>query len=161
MQHPLGLRAGAQLHGFDIRLQSAAPIQYASSSRKGIRRRSEYAGFLMNELGIPAGSSGDFFAHRPLWVFRGSTWFVRSHVVSVSNGEKRDYAIQHVEVMNTDVDGGTLTFLPTVDVAGSVRVEGGAFSGFEKLRINLPAAKSVVRYRKHHRRGKSGWLVRC
>jgi hypothetical protein len=51
--------------------------------------------------------------------------------------EKPRYARLAVEVVNADVDGGTLNFLPAADISGSVRVEGGAAKGFERLRVDL------------------------
>jgi hypothetical protein len=91
----------------------------------------------MSEQGDLHGSVTTFYENDV--VFRGVPPGSYEAVLSVSNGDKLSYAIQHVEVTNADVDGGTLTFLPAVEVTGAVRVEGGAFSGFEKLRINLQA----------------------
>jgi hypothetical protein len=55
----------------------------------------------------------------------------------MSLDDRTVYARQHVDVANSDVDGGTLTFLPPVDVAGKVRVEGVAPGGLSKFRIHL------------------------
>jgi hypothetical protein len=57
-----------------------------------------------------------------------------------AEGEKPAYARVPVDVVNADVDAGALSFVPPTDIAGSVRVEGGAFSGFGMLRVNLQPA---------------------
>jgi hypothetical protein len=57
-------------------------------------------------------------------------------VVRATIEDKESYAIERVEVSNSDVDGGTLQFLPTVDIAGSVRVEGGPFKALTRVVIN-------------------------
>ena len=132
---PVELRAGAQLRGFDIRLQSTGSYLVHFEFPEGHPPEDGYGAYLVNEQGAIVGYTA-IFPQTGL-VFSGIPPGSYEAVVRVSNGEKQAYAIPHVDVRNADVDGGTLTFLPGVDVAGSVRVEGGAFNGFEKLRINL------------------------
>jgi len=132
---PVELRAGAQLRGFDIRLQSAGSYSVRFEFPEGHPPESGYGAYLVSEQGAVVGNTA-IFPQTGL-VFSGIPPGSYEAVVSVSNGEKQAYAIPRVDVRNADVDGGTLTFLPTVDVAGSVRVEGGAFQEFDKLRINL------------------------
>jgi hypothetical protein len=134
---PVELRAGAHLEGFDIRLQSASVYSVRFEFPGGHAPEGSYSPSLMSEQGDLHGSVTTFYENDV--VFRGVPPGSYEAVLSVSNGDKLSYAIQHVEVTNADVDGGTLTFLPAVEVTGAVRVEGGAFSGFEKLRINLQA----------------------
>jgi hypothetical protein len=134
---PIELRAGAHLEGFDIRLQSTGVYSIRFEFAQGHPPEGGFGAFLSGEQGSRQGrvvnfsDTGLVFVDVPPGSYEA--------VVTVSNEEKRSYAIQHVEVVNADVDGGPLTFVPAVEVTGSVRVEGGAFSGFEKLRINLQA----------------------
>jgi hypothetical protein len=132
---PVELRAGAQLRGFDIRLQSVGVYSVRFEFPEGHPPEGGYGAFLVNEQGVMVGRAVTFSETGV--VFPGIPPGSYEVFLNVSNGEKQAYAIQHVEVTNADVDGGTLTFLSNVGVTGSVRVEGGVFSGFEKLRINV------------------------
>jgi hypothetical protein len=134
---PIQLRTGAQLAGFDIRLQSAGVYSVRFEFPEGHAPEGTFGAFLANDEGVMRGRPVTFSQEG--MVFSGIPPGSYEAVLNVSNDEKRIYAIQHVEVVNADVDGGTLTFAPAVDVTGAVRVEGGAFGGFEKLRINLQA----------------------
>jgi hypothetical protein len=134
---PVELHAGAHLEGFDIRMQATGVYSVRFEFLEGRAPEGGFGAFLAGEQGSQQGRVVNF-SDTGL-VFIGVPPGSYEAVVTVSNEEKKSYAIQHVEVTNADVDGGTLTFVPAVEVTGSVRVEGGAFSGFEKLRINLQA----------------------
>ena len=132
---PVELHAGAQLQGLDIRLQSAGTYSVRFNFAEGHPPNGEFSAFLLSEQGLLQhqavnSSSTDL-------VFAGVPAGSYNAVVSVPNADKQSYAIQHVEVANADVDGGTLTLLPAVDVTGFVRVEGGTFRDLVKLNINL------------------------
>jgi hypothetical protein len=131
---PVELRAGAQLAGFDIRLQST---------------RLYSVSFRYPDGHPPEGSMGDVHLENEQGVQRymlnlSDTGLVFSGVppgsyeavVRATIEDKESYAIERVEVSNSDVDGGTLQFLPTVDIAGSVRVEGGPFKALTRVVIN-------------------------
>jgi len=131
---PVELRPGAQLQGFDIRLQSAGGLYSVRFNFAEETPAGGLSAFLLGEHGDQhrwASLSGTGL------VFAGVSPGSYNVVVTVSNADKQSYAIQHVEVVNADVDGGTLTLLPPIEVTGSVRVEGGGFRDLEKLRINL------------------------
>jgi len=132
---PVELLAGAQLRGFDIRLQSVGGYSVRFEFPEGHPPEGGYGAFLMNERGVIEGRA--MTLSQTDLVFPEVPPGSYEAVVSVSNGDKVAYATQHIEVTNADVDGGTLTFLPNVGVTGSVRVEGGVFNGFDKLRINV------------------------
>jgi hypothetical protein len=134
---PVELRAGAHLEGFDIRMQATGVYSVRFEFPEGRAPEGGYAPSLMSEQGdlhasVTTVSENDL-------VFLGVPPGSYEAIVRLDNGEQNSYAIRHVEVTNADVNGGTLTFLPAIDVTGSVRVEGGAFGGFDKLRINLQA----------------------
>jgi Carboxypeptidase regulatory-like domain len=138
---PIQLRAGAQLEGFDIRLQSGNSYSVRLEFPEGHPPPGGLNGFLVNDQGGFAGRSVNF--SQTDIVFPGIAPGSYEAVLNVLNEDKPVVAIAHVEVVNADVDGGTLTFLPLVETGGSVRVEGGAFSQFEKLRIDFESRYRV------------------
>jgi hypothetical protein len=138
---PIELRAGAQLKGFDIRLRPVGVYSVRFEFPEGHPPQGGLGAFLVNEQGAMEGRSVNF--SQTGMVFPGIPPGSYEAVLSISNDEKPTYAISHVEVVNSDVDGGTLTFLPAVELTGAVRVEGGSFSGFERLRVNLEPAHAA------------------
>ncbi len=138
---PIQLRAGAQLEGCDIRLQSGSSYSVRFEFPEGHRSLDSFGAFLVNERG---GFEGHSMGVSPDGiVFQGVLPGSYQAVMNWSNDDKPVVAIAHVDVVNANVDGGTLTFLPLVEVSGSVRVEGGAFSQFEKLRIDFESKYRV------------------
>ena len=134
---PVQVRAGAQLAGFDIRLQTASLHSVRFQVPDGHPQEGAYNGILTDEQGRGA-NQAEIFTQTDV-IFRYIVPGSYEAVISASNDGKQMYAIQHVEVANADVDGGTLTFLPPAELSGSVRVEGGVFNGYGKLRIDLPS----------------------
>ena len=122
---PIELRAGAQLKDFDVRLQATGTytIRFKLTEADGPTFSRVQAQLLDADGLVPtfggASAAGLSFGAIP----PGSYDAVFTRVVG---GEKRSYAVQHVEVVNADVDGGTLTFLPGVefDWFGSYRRKG-------------------------------------
>jgi hypothetical protein len=138
---PIELRAGAQLQGFDIRLQSTGAYSIRFKFADGHPQEGCCSAFLTNEQGIQP-LVGLSFSTTDL-VFAGVPSGSYEAVISVPTGETQNYAIQHVEVLNADVDGGTLTFRPAVEVAGVVKVQGGAFNDLAMLQINLESPHRI------------------
>jgi Carboxypeptidase regulatory-like domain len=134
---PIQLRTGAHLGGFDIRLQSTSVYSVRFELPVGYEPHGGYSPSLISEQGYMHGSVSMFSENDV--VFHAVPPGSYEAIVHLDNEGQQSYAIRHVEVTNADVNGGTLTFVPAVDVTGAVRVEGGAFSGFEKLRVNLQA----------------------
>jgi hypothetical protein len=134
---PIQLRTGAQLEGFDIRLQSTGVYSVRFEFPDGYAPHGGYSPSLISEQGDMLGNV-TMFSENDV-VFHGVPPGSYEAIVRLDNEEQQSYAIRHVEVTNADVNGGTLTFVPAVDVTGTVRVEGGAFNGFQKLRVNLQA----------------------
>jgi hypothetical protein len=134
---PVELRAGAQLEGFDIRLQATGVHSVRFEFSEGHPPEGGLALFLVSQQGFQQFGLETFSSDSV--GFKGVPPGSYEAMVRLDGGERRSYALQRIEVTNADVDGGTLTFLPAVDLAGSVRVEGGAFKGIEKLRVNLQA----------------------
>jgi hypothetical protein len=135
---PVELRAGAQLEGFDIRMQSTGVYSIRFELREGdVPSGGGFASFLVSEQGVQQFVSTNVSDND--LVFQGVQPGSYEAMVRLDHGEQQSYAIRRVEVVSADVEGGPLTFVPAVDVTGSVRVEGGAFTAFEKLRINLQA----------------------
>jgi len=135
---PVVVHPGAQLEGFDIRLQSTGVygVRFKLPASDSAEARTSITAFLGN--GQPPE-----FNNVATWSPAGLAFNdvpPGSYELMVIRRDagKQSYAFRHVEVANADVDGGMLTFLPAVDVAGSVRIEGGAFtSGYDKLRLTL------------------------
>jgi hypothetical protein len=148
---PIQLRTGAQLEGFDIRLQSTGVYSVRFEFPEGRPPEGCCGAYLVSEQGIQQGRSVTFSMNDV--VFVGVPPGSYEAVFNLNDVDKRRYAIQHVEVVNADVDGGPLTFLPAVEVTGSVRVEGGAFNSFEKLRI-------IVQSPRPTQVGTGGWEVK-
>jgi hypothetical protein len=134
---PVELRAGAHLEGFDIRLQSTSVYSVRFEFTGGRAPEGSYSPSLISEQGDLHGSVTSLSENDV--VFRGVPPGSYEAIVRLDNEEQRSFAIRHVEVTNADVAGGALTFLPAVEVTGAVRVEGGVFSAFEKLRVSLQA----------------------
>jgi hypothetical protein len=142
---PVVLRAGVQLRGFDIRLQSTGTytIRFKFPEMDTPAPNRGFAGFLVSAQGqgveygngVTFTKGGLFFSGVP----PGSYEVVLMRIV----GGKRTYAIQPIEVANADVDGGTLTTLPSVEVTGAVRVEGGVFKDLDKVHINLQSQPPI------------------
>ncbi len=136
---PVVLRAGAQLSGFDIRMQASGAYTVRAHFLEPEDQVTRIPVFLLSDQGFTPGqevsisSGGVVFTAVP----PGSYEVV---AIRQAEGEKPAYARLPVEVVNADVDGGALSFLPAADIAGSIRVEGGPFSGFERMRVNLQPA---------------------
>jgi hypothetical protein len=133
---PVELRTGAQLEGLEIRLQSAVLYSVRMEFAEGHAPEGGFGAYLASEQGIQQfsltniSSRGFTFAGVP----PGSYEVMVQHLDS---GGTRVLEVQHVEVTSADVDGGTLTFLPAVEVPGAVRVDGGVLSGLGALWVNL------------------------
>jgi Carboxypeptidase regulatory-like domain len=134
---PVELRAGAQLDGFDIRQLSTGVYSISFKFAEGHPPEGGLALFLVSQEGSQQFGLETFSSDSV--GFKGVPPGSYEAIVRLDGGERQSYAIERVEVTNADVDGGTLTFLPAVDLAGSVRVEGGAFRGLEKVRVILQA----------------------
>jgi hypothetical protein len=134
---PVDLPAGAHLEGLDIRLQSGSLYSVRFEFPEGRAPEGGYSPTLISEQGDMNGSVTMSYENHV--VFHGVSPGSYEAIVRLDNGEERSYAIRQVEVTNADVNGGTLTFVLAIDLTGAVRLEGGAFSGFEKLRVILQA----------------------
>jgi hypothetical protein len=139
---PVVVSAGSQLQGFDIRLQPAAAYSVRFKTPEGFQVEGFYNAFLAPEQG-PRPPEAAEFSHEGV-VFPAVPPGSYEAVITTSAGGKKIYAIQQIEVVNADVDGGTLTFLPGVEVAGSVRVEGGAFPDLARLQIDLQSEHEIL-----------------
>jgi uncharacterized GH25 family protein len=133
---PVMLRAGAQLRGFDIRLQATSGYTIRVESSEAERTNSRFPVFLLNKEGFANQGGAIFFSSNIVFSGVPPGWY-EVLAIRQPEGEKPRYARLAVEVVNADVDGGTLNFLPAADISGSVRVEGGAAKGFEGLRVDL------------------------
>ena len=136
---PVVLRPGAQLRGLDIRMQSSGAYTVQVHFLEPEDQVSHILVFLLNDHGftpvqvVSISSGGIVFSAVPPGSYDVDA-------IRKVEGERPAYARLPVEVVNADVDAGALSFQPAADIAGSVHVEGGAFAGFEKLRINLQPA---------------------
>jgi len=131
---PIALRAGEQTRGIDIRLQSSGAYTIRFQIPPGITL-SPFASHLFNSQGsLPTegGTSRNevFFGNVPPGSYEAL--FMGQHA-----DKSPSYARRHVEVTNTEIDGGTLDFVPSATITGTVRVEGGTILGLAKLNIRL------------------------
>jgi len=138
---PVELLEGAQLAGFVIRLQSTGVYSVSFNFEEGRHPEGGFGAFLVNADGIQLGrvvrfsETGLVFGEVPPGAYEA--------VIGLSKEDNQSYAMKLVDVANADVDAGALTFLPTVELTGRVRVEGGAFSGLPRVRINLQSQYAV------------------
>ncbi len=131
---PIELRAGDQTRGFDIRLQSSGAYTVRFKVPPGMRL-SPTESHLFNSQGLLPTEGGTsrnevFFGNVPPGSYEAL-------FTSLQADKSRSYARRHVEVTNAEVDGGTLDFVPSATITGTVRVEGGTIPGLAKLNIRL------------------------
>jgi hypothetical protein len=131
---PIDLRAGAQMSGFDIRLQSSGAYKVRFELPPGIGL-SPVGSQLLNSQG---------FVPTEGWSFRSEIGFGNvppGSYEAIFTGLQADkspgFARRHVEVINADVDGGTIEFVPGAAITGTVRVEGGTIPSLASLSIHL------------------------
>ncbi len=130
---PIEVAAGAELRGFDIRLnrQRTYSVRFRLPSNPGPNQG--YWAMIGDggNRGTGLGISGDT-AEVP-----GLT--PGSHVITVvqNEGAKQNYARVPVEIVDADVDGGTLTFLPQIDVTGVVRADDKKTHPWDNIRVGL------------------------
>jgi carboxypeptidase family protein len=131
---PVELHAGAQIHGFDIRLQLSGAhsvrFEHAPGDAAWWTGGSLFnsQGFVPTE-GWSSGSEVGFGNVPP-----------GSYVAIFTGGqgdEKPSYAVRHLEVADADVDGGEIVLAPGAEITGMVRVETGAVGNLGKLHIKL------------------------
>jgi hypothetical protein len=131
---PIELRAGAQMSGFDIRLQSSSAYRVRFQLPPGITL-SQVGSLLLNSQGfVPTegwGSKTEIgFGNVPPGSYEAI-------FTGLQADKSPGFARQHVEVTNADVDGGAIEFVPGVAVTGIVRIEGGTIPSLAKLSIHL------------------------
>jgi Carboxypeptidase regulatory-like domain len=138
---PIVLRAGAQVRGIDIRLQSGGTYTIRTHFLEPNAPGTNTPVFLMGAQGFMPGQSVSFSSDGIVFtsVSPGSYEVV---AIRQAEGEQPAYARLPVDVVNADVDAGALSFQPAADITGSIRVEGGAFNGLETLRVNLQPTHS-------------------
>ena len=134
---PIDVSAGAQLRGFDIRLRREPRY-----SVRGKRPEVKHEGAqLMLQIVPRGGYDGSFHSSQrgDNETFEFMDLLPGSYVVvgRVSEDGKTSVVRQPVEVVNADVDGLTLNFVPAIEVAGSVRVEGTPHHPLDNLRVFL------------------------
>ena len=131
---PVELRAGAQMSGFDIRLQSSGAYRVRFELPPGVTL-SPVGSQLFNSQGfVPtegwASGTEIGFGNVP----PGSYDAI---FTGVQADKSPGFARRHVEVSNADVDGGLIEFVPGAAITGAVRVEGGTIPSLATLSIHL------------------------
>lgn len=132
---PVPLRAGAELEGFDIRMQPGGLYSIRFEFADGHAPQGGLNALIMPDEG-PQPGQGVTFTSGDVVVPAVSPGSYEFALVVSGEGNKM-YMIRHVDLMESDVDGGTITLSPPSDVAGSVVIEGGNFDGRSKIKINL------------------------
>jgi hypothetical protein len=131
---PIELRAGAQMSGFDIRLQSTGAYKVRFELPPGITlspvgsQLFNSQGFVPTE-GWTSGTEIGFGNVPP-----GSYDAI---FTGLQTDKSPGFARQHVEVSNADVNGGLIEFMPGPAITGTVRVEGGTIPSLAKVSIHL------------------------
>ena len=139
---PIELAAGAELRGFDFRLRQEPRYSIRGKLPGPLRNdndgnpRQNYSLQLQSRSG---GINRGFSLTMDNENFEFTDVVPGSYVVMCMpiNGEKGLFARQAVEVVSADVEGVTFTFMPLVDVSGTVRVEGTPSRPVENLRVTL------------------------
>lgn len=131
---PIELRAGDQMRGVDIRLQSSGAYTIRFKFPPGITLSPTEAHLLNGQGLLPTEQ----------WRSRNEVGFgnvppgsYEALFIGLGADKSRNYAGRHVEVTNAEIDGGTLDFVPGATITGTVRVEGGTIPGLAKLNIRL------------------------
>jgi hypothetical protein len=135
---PIELVEGAQLRGLDIRLRREKRYSVRGKlpevKHEGAQRMLQIA---------PRG--GGSFGNLAFSQMQDNENFEfmdvppGSYVVigTVIDDDKRSVARQAVDVVNADVEGVTLNFIPAIEVSGVVRVEGTPRRPLDNLRVTL------------------------
>src|SRR5580693_4921949 len=138
---PIELSAGAQLHGFDIRMRQEARYSVRGKLPAALKNASEGNAMQQYMLQIVsrAGRNRGYSLHMDDENFEFSDVAPGSYVVvcTPNNGEKGLHARQPVEVVNSDVEGVTLNMVSPLAVSGAVRVEGTPRQPLDGLRVSL------------------------
>jgi hypothetical protein len=133
---PIEVSSGAQLRGFDIRLRHEPRY-----SVRGKLPEAKHEGAQRMLRIVPRGGfEGNFGSYRQdNETFEFMDLLPGSYIVvgRVSEDGKTSVVRQPVEVVNADVEGVTLNFVPPAEVSGVVRVEGAPPPALEKMRVNL------------------------
>jgi hypothetical protein len=152
---PVEIAAGAQLRGLDIRLRRE--VHYSIRGR--LPEQTHQGAQTMLEI-VPRGGrdeSFSFSARQDNDTFEFTDIPPGSYVVVaiILNDDKRSVARQPVEVVNADVEGFTLDFMPPMEVSGSVRVEGSPRLPLENLHVALQSETPAI-VRPIRRRSEAG-----
>jgi hypothetical protein len=133
---PIQLEAGVQLHGFDIQLRPE--LSYAVRFKLP---KAENVAYLARVVGAdgpgPEMGVGYKLVAGELLEFPNLAPGAYMVTVMQRTDDKKSFARQAINVVNADVDGGTLAFSAPVDVSGVLRVAGTPPKPFESLRVSL------------------------
>jgi len=133
------LREGAELNGIDIRVQ---PPEVRHSLRFKLPSSdigNDRPMIFRHGRGLVPGMNLSFDGD--MLTVQGLEPGVYDVVVVSGVNGHQSYARQTVEIVDADVDGGSLNFVPAVDVAGTVRVEGGALHDLSSLALTLRSVR--------------------
>ena len=133
---PIDLEAGAQLRGIDILLRR----EMHHSVRGKLPDEFKHQGARSSLQILPRdGSGADFSMRQDDETFEFLNVFPGSYVIvgAVTTGGKHSVVREPVEVVNADVEGVTLRFVPPINVSGVVRVEGAAPRPLDNLSVIL------------------------
>ncbi len=142
----IDLRAGAQLRGFDIQLRRE--MHYSIRGKLPFRQQEAKGRSLMLQI-VPRGTVHDSFTSSlnmddENFEFREVSPGSYIVMCAVMDGENHSSARQAVEVVNADVDGVTLSFLPPVELSGFVKIDGTPRQPMENLQVRLEPENSFL-----------------
>lgn len=142
---PIELLAGAQVHGFDIRLRRDALYSVRGTLPRPLRNpgQDNHGSNYMLQL-VSRGDTNEGYS---LQMDNESFEFKEVppgsyFVVCTVDDEKHLSSRQPVEVVNADVEGVTLNLVAPVELSGTLRVEGTPLRPLEHLNVMLQPANS-------------------
>jgi hypothetical protein len=134
---PIEVSAGAQLRGFDIRLRHE--MHYSVRGKRPEVKQEDAQ--VMLRIVPRGGFEGNFGSsmRQDNETFEFMDLIPGSYVIvgTVMADGKRSVVRQPVEVVNADVEGVNLNFVPPIEVSGVVRVEGTPARPIENIHVNL------------------------
>ena len=135
---PIEVAAGAQLRGFDIRLRRE-PLFSIRGKLPEVKH--EGAQRMLQLVQRSGGGQRGFSRRQDNETFEFMDVLPGSYVVvaAVVEDGRRSIARQAVEVVNADVEGVVLSLVPTVELAGVVRVEGTPAHPPSEMSVSLEA----------------------
>jgi hypothetical protein len=135
---PIEVGAGAQVRGIDVRIRHEAV--YRAAFKLPSKDGDEQPGY---SLAVTRRGTNNYYVfggmNRTKDTIECAGLSPGSYAVVVTQFDrnKPNYAYREFDVVDQDIDGGALIFLPPADVSGILRLEGAKPNPFPKFFVNL------------------------